>query len=195
MRRPTAAAALLLLWILAEAQALPTLDHLWDSTQSIALTAQAGIPIKLSAGPDGGTTLSPNSTGAASTVAGVLLVAQTYNTTVVNNTGTTNLSIRLTLRTTTNIDDCNKCNLELRTSAVTSTQIKIENGVVTQSQGAWVRINGTGFTTTKWYLYAVAQDSNIRNLDPVVKYQLDYVPFNANSPIATYHNMTMNYDY
>lgn len=184
MRAAFVAAALVLLAGIGTS-AIPVAYR--ESAVGMSLVPTAGLPITLSAGPDGSTTIGVNKTSAASTVSAGMLGSQSSNTTKLTNTWGAGLRVRLVVVSTSNLDaECVRCDLQLRHGGTTSTQITIANGVVTQASGPWVTINAAGAAQHTWWLYAVGQGAGFADKLEQVRVALEIEPAAGGSPRANY---------
>lgn len=165
-----------------------------DNTITHSLLTGSGVPVQLFAGVDGATTVGSANTSVVSHVTGGQLSASTYNTTHVENKGSQSVRVRIAFVSWTGTTtDCVTCNIELRRSSTTASQIVISNGVVTQSVGSWVTIDGTGGAATKWYVYAVARRTVLADNVVPVDYSIEIAPSTSLSPSVQYHNNTMEF--
>lgn len=165
------------------------------STATVAIFAPSGMPLRLTAGPDGATVIGANATSAQSTVTGGTLAAVAHETATVTNQLSSAQRIRMTLvsATGTGLSECVECTLQLRNGATQSTQLSYVNGAASSTQGAWVAVDASGGSAAAWTLHTVTRASIVAEKSAVLDYQLEMVPSGSTSPALVLYNMRVTF--
>lgn len=187
MRRRVA--LLLATCLLASATAASTTTP-HSNRLGISLIESASLPLVLTAGPEGTTTLNQHGTGAKTTVSGTFL-GQTYNVTRVTNQLPASLEIRLVATSISGAtSSCDECHVRLVQGATTTTQIAITAGTLLTTDGAWVDLLPTGDPADDWDIHLRANTNGLANEDATIHYRIELREQGETSPLLRFQNMT-----
>lgn len=189
MRRPWIALALLL--VVGAGVAQPVVVLTTPSAVSLQTFAPTSMPVRLSAGPDGGTTLGANQTSSQSSVTGGVVAAQTHHVATATSTLAASHRIRLRLVSATGgTADCTECTVQLRQGGTTSAQVSYVNGALSGSgTGPWISVGAAGSGSEAWSLYTVSRAKVVVDATATFTYALDIVPSTTESPRVEYGNV------
>lgn len=181
----------LMLLLVMGAQAQPLVALTTPSTLALQTFAPSEMPVRLTAGPDGGTTLGANQTSSQSSVAGGVVTAQTHHVATATSTLLTAHRIRLRLISATGgTAECNECTVQLRQGGTTSAQVSYANGALSGSgTGPWVSVGAAGSGSEAWSLYTVTHAKVVADSSATFTYALDIVPSTTESPRVEYANV------
>ncbi len=175
------------------AHAAPTVVPTASTLLFQPLAVGAGLPVFLTPGTQGATTVNAHQTGADSTVTGTV-VGASFNITRIESGVPNGVLVRLVATSATGaLSECASCTVDLRVAATTLRQITITNGVMTQSSGDWLQINANGTGGSMAWIWVRAQTTVFANNAMDLAYVLEVKSAEASSAKASYSNLTTTF--
>jgi len=162
------------------------------SRETLGLAAFATLPLQLSAGPDGATISSTNTSSSAtlSALPGGVVEASSNNTRLAN-PGSQAVRARLVFQSASaSASRCLVCEMQIRLGATVTSEFNVTNGVAPAAgtAGALVTIPAGGTASILAGAKATLPQQNA-----VVSYWLEILPASGTSPVADYVLMSMTF--